>query len=134
MERHFIDNRIYKKDTAGKPMTPSRWEDKAPTYREVTRIKMTCGGGMGGESWYEVVERIDFDDFTPDKFITARNWKGKEICINPNYIVKVEQFTLASAILDSQNTNYKVGLHEYNWLVEDGHKIKLVNDFGSYGE
>lgn len=131
---HFDDTNIYTNDVAGKPMTPSKWVSDKPSYKKVTRIKITCGGGMGGASWYEVIDRIDLNDLMQRSYIVTKNWEGKEIGINLSYVVKAEQFTLATAILDSQNGNYVIGHHQYNWLIEDDHKIKLSDNFGEYGK
>lgn len=35
-----------------KPTTPSTWKC-FPEYTLITRVRMACGGGLGGASWYE---------------------------------------------------------------------------------
>lgn len=137
MVRKINISKIYKKSTAGVPMTPGRWVNKIPKYREMTRLRMSCGGGMGGSSWYELVDRIDLADLMQKNYLTTKNWEGKEIALNLNYLVKAEQYTLATAKYDSQNQNieYLMGVNEYNWLIEDGNTIRLIDDYqGWYGE
>lgn len=132
MVKHFANKDcIYTKDTIGVPMTPSRWVGK-PKYKKVTRLKMSCGGGMGGSTWYEIIDRIDLDELTKNETLIVKNYEGDTIFLNRKYIVKAIQLTLVTAILDSQNSNYPVGKHEYNWLVEDEKKITLIDEFDSY--
>ena len=131
MIRVFNEKKIYRKSTAGVPRTPGKWVDTKPTYREMTRILMTCGGGMGGSSWYEVVERINLADLMQKSYVIAKDWEGKEKGLNLQYMVKAEQFTLASARFDNKNTNFKMGVYEYSWLIEDGETIKLIDEFQS---
>lgn len=114
-------------NTKGKPMTPSHWDKNGVSYKQVTEIHMTAGGGMGGSYWKEYVERIDLEDLVQRSCIVAKTWDGKTIALNLNYMVKARQLTIASAVLHSENTNYKTGAYQYNWLVEDGHKITLVD-------
>jgi len=131
MIRQLDLTEVYEKNTVGKPSTPGNWVDSTPTYREVTRLRMTCGGGMGGAQWYEVIERIDLNDLMQRDYLVTRNWLGEEIGINLRYVVDAKQFTLATAKYDSQNPNFKqlLGVSEYNWLIKDGDTITLVDDF-----
>ena len=124
VKEHFKS--IYTESVLPKPMSPAYWVSGV-SYREITRIKMTCGGGMGGSVWYEYVNRIPLKDLASfDKMcMTVRRWDGKEILLNRSYMVKAEQFTIASAVLRSQNSNFPLGDYTYCFLVEDGHKITL---------
>lgn len=118
---------IYKPDYLKKPMTPSEWVGGV-SYLPVTRLKMTCGGGLGGSLWYEYVQRVSLEIFSivQSPFVTLRTWDNKEVFLNKSYIVKAEQFVIASAVLNSRNPNFPMGEYTYCYLVEDGHKLSLV--------
>lgn len=118
---------VYEYNTKGRPMTPSYWDSEGVTYKEVTEIHMTAGGGMGGSYWHEYVERIDLEDLVQRGYLVTKKWNGETIALNLKYMVKARQLTIASAVLHSQNENYPIGAYTYYWLVEDGHKIELVN-------
>jgi len=127
---------IYKKDTFGIPMTPSRWVSHNVNYMPITRIKMSCGGGLGGAQWYEYVERIPFDTFMEncDRTIAVKAIDGNDIknkLINLRFMVSADEFTVATMKLNSQNPNFKKGIYIYRVLLEDGHKIKLEDQFMS---
>lgn len=80
-----------------KKLTPSTWIGE-PKYKLITRIHMTCGGGIGGSSWEEYVERME--EFPTNKIIKVKRYDGKELFINTSYIVKTENFKLAKADLN----------------------------------
>ena len=117
---------VCKKETIGRPMTPSHWDAKGVTYKKVTQIEMTAGGGMGGSYWSEFIERISLEELSCGNRIVVKKWDGEKILLNLNYMVKAKQMTIASAVLHSKNSNFPIGPYTYNWLIEDGHKIKLV--------
>ena len=112
-------------------MTPSYWDSKGVTYKKVTQIEMTAGGGMGGSYWSEFIERIPLEELSCGNRIVAKKWDGEKILLNLNYMVKAKQITIASAILHSKNSNYPIGSYTYNWLVEDGHKLTLIDNYQS---
>ena len=118
---------IYEYDNKGRPMTPSYWDEKGVTYKKVTQIDMTAGGGMGGKYWKEFVERIDLENLIQKQYLVTKKWNGETIILNLNYMVKAKQVTIASAVLHSQNPNYAKGAYTYNWLVNDNHKVKLTD-------
>lgn len=119
--------KLYTESTLKRPMTPSSWVSKKMEYLPITRITMSCGGGIGGSKWYEYVERIPLEDLadgnTPAVF---RTWDGRDVLLNRAFMVKAEQYTIASAVLNSRNTNFTVGEWLFCYLVEDGHRITLV--------
>lgn len=87
----------YLKDAVlGKIYTPSEWIGK-PEYTSVTRLRMTCGGGMGGSSWYEYVHRVA--GISSNAIVRFIRYDGKPIIINTAYIVEAEDFTLATVKL-----------------------------------
>ncbi len=126
-----IFDKIETKTTIGKPLTPSTWIGE-PKYYPITRIKITCGGGMGGSSWYEYVDRIPldkFEDFT-GKMLRVKTVDGNEKLINPNYVVEVDsEITMICATLNSQNPHFEKGLYEYRFLYRDGIKVKLADRY-----
>ena len=117
---------VYTASTLKRPMTPGKWVGGV-SYRPITRIKMTCGGGRGGSVWYEYIERLPLETIANlNGGAVFKTWDGREAMLNASYIVKAEQYTVASAVLDSQNPNYPQGKYKYCCLVEDGHRLMLV--------
>lgn len=117
--------KVYRDDSVKKPMTPSYWDAKGVTYKKVTQIEMSAGGGIGGSYWSEFIERIPLEELACRNRIVAKKWNGEDILLNLNYMVKAKQITIASAVLHSQNHNFPTGAYTYHWLVEDDHKIKI---------
>lgn len=124
----YNDFDIIKADKLYLPKTPAAWCGN-PTYTPITRIRISCGGGMGGAQWFEYVLRHDKPDTNRLGLAEYTRWNGKPITINPAFIVSAEDFTLVTATYDSRNTNFAQGLYKVRLLAEDGHKITLVNSF-----
>lgn len=127
---------VYKRSTFGVPRTPSRWISKEMNYIPITRIGMSCGGGIGGSQWFEYVERIELSvlETYPSSLITVTTLDGKEKLINRDYVVDAEQFTVGWMLLNSQNPNFKKGNWLYRILLEDGQKVELDDEFMSTGD
>ena len=130
VQREFEDGiGIRKNLTVGLPMTPSSWMGDA-IYTPVSRIKMSCGGGMGGSSWYETVERIDIDNVDLNKPLIVTTIDGNKKMLNPRYIVLIDsEITMVTRKLNSKNTNFPVGVYTYSWLIRDGEKITFANSY-----
>ena len=124
VQRRFEDGIGVREDLEiGKPMTPSEWIGDA-IYTPVSRIKMSCGGGMGGSSWYETVERIDIDNVDLNKPLIVTTIDGNKKMLNPRYIVLIDsEITMVTRKLNSKNDNYPIGIYTYSWLIRDGEKV-----------
>ena len=116
----------------------TRWKSPssftgAPELTQVTRITMTCGGGMGGAQWDEYVLRTAR---FPEGVTSYTRYDGKEIRLNSAYMVKAEDFTLVKATLDVRAWKKASGRHEdrhpdtetKHFLVEDGTKVLIGLD------
>lgn len=120
-------NTVHTSATLKRPITPGRWVSDV-MYQPITRITMTCGGGLGGSVWCEYVERVPLEALAGLRGgAVFKTWDGKEIMLNTSNMVKAEQFTVASAVLNSQNHNLKTGDYRCCYLVEDGHRLTLVD-------
>lgn len=74
----------------------------------INKVRMSCGGGMGGSTWYEygkfkstpkIGELVEFVDAV----------SGETKSINPSFIVKVEQVQLVKVTTDvTPHANYAV--------------------------
>ena len=128
VQREFEDGiGIRKNLTVGLPMTPSSWMGDA-IYTPVSRIKMSCGGGMGGSSWYETVERIDIDNVDLNKPLIVTTIDGNKKMLNPRYIVLIDsEITRVTRKLNNKNDNYPIGIYTYSWLIRDGKEITFEN-------
>lgn len=113
----------------GKPKTPSKWIGK-PEYLPITKIRMTCGGGMGGSTWYEYVQHLD--KIPSNEIISVRRYDGKDIRLNTSYIVEAEDFTMATVHLDISewaklSASYRgSNIETYYVLIDGDQKLELL--------
>lgn len=122
------ENETLKKETVVKkitPLSPGKWISE-PEYQKISCIRVSCGGGMGGAQWLEYVERIDRCVLN-DKFATMRRIDGKEITLNTDNIVSVEDFTLITARYYSRNPNYQGNNYIAVGLIEDWQTVELID-------
>lgn len=117
---------------------PSHWEG-APKYLPITRLNMTCGGGVGGSNWYEYVYRVD--NIPSNTIMEFIRYDGKQIKINTTYIVGAEDFKLATARLNisewaTATKSYNNDTIEtYRVLIDDNAELKLMtNDSEKFDE
>ena len=108
------------------PCTPSEWTTQ-PKYRKITEITLTSGGGMGGKSWKEYVEKTILKPHTLQKVTRI---DGKQITINTDYVTTAEDFVLVTAEYYTDNTYRGEGYHEVNFLVEEGVEVGLIDKYG----
>ena len=119
-------DKLYTDNTLYRPMSPSVWVSEAVSYQPITKLTMTCGGGLGGSRWEEFIKRIPIENICcGGDFSVVESWDGKKFLLNKRYLVKGEQLTIASAVLRSTNPNFPQGDYTYCWLVEDGHVLEL---------
>ena len=72
------------------------------TYSNVTKLRMTSGGGMGGACWYEYIKE------TPDELLVksedivkVTRVDDKRFYVNKNNIVKIARFDYEIDISES---------------------------------
>lgn len=128
---HVDLSKIYSKATFGRPMTPGYWVTKNGNvqYFPVTRLDMSCGGGMGGSHWYEYIARIPLEELAEKERVVVTTWDGERKLINMSNVVKAEEYTVASAFYHSDNPNFPVGEYLVARLIPDGAKVRLVEEF-----
>lgn len=108
------------------PNTPSHFVGGAKIYK-VKKVKMTCGGGMGGSVWNEYI--IDFPENIGTGHIDVTNYKGEKMLLNTRYIVKVTDSQVVGITTDSQNSHYfGVKTNYYETPIDDD--VVLHNDYG----
>ena len=121
-------------ETIGYPMTPGYWVGD-PEYIDVFRIKMTCGGGMGGAQWYELVDNTGrtLEQFGKDllkqEITTLLTYDGRKVMVNRAYIVKVEEATIVMRVYHSDNPNYQKGNYMVRTLLPRGRRIEFLNRY-----
>lgn len=124
----FEQFKYMKNPMLGREYTPSKWAG-LPTYKQITRLRMTAGGGMGGACWYEYVDRLA--EIPSNEMIEVKRYDGKLIRINTSYVVHSEDFTLATATLDIREwarcAMENVETKKYYVLVDDNKKLMLVS-------
>lgn len=110
------------------PCTPSKWISE-PETKPITEINLTSGGGMGGKSWTEYVERTV--EFRPNTLQEFTRIDGKKIVINTSFITYIENFELVTVTYDTQNEYRNPGVHKEHFLKSDiPGDIVLVNSYG----
>lgn len=81
---------------------PSKFVKKEEMH-EMLKVRMTCGGGVGGSSWYEYIHS-DYDsepiDLQSESPIYVTNYLGEEIMLNPKFIVKVSHISIVKVVED----------------------------------
>ena len=133
--------RQLKTNKIGYPETPSKWTH-GETYKEISRVKIQ----HGNTTKTEYVSRICEDEINTDKIKTYVRVDGKNIKINPRYIIEIEDFTLVTAEYITLNHCYLAVREQYQefpgdtyaeygetrevmYLVEDGQHVELVDKF-----
>ena len=112
-----------------KPKTPSTWIGE-PKYTPVTRIKISCGGGMGGASWYEYVHKVT--EIPANTLVKFKRFDGKEFMLNTSFVVCAEDFTLAKVELDitawKALSHYSKGdnIETYYVMIDEDSILKLA--------
>lgn len=92
-----------------------------PKEKKVMSILMTCGGGMGGSSWREIVLKCDIEPNTLQEFFTP---KGEKIILNTSFAVTVTNYTLLTIPvhdwLDETDSEYKILIKpDVKWVLTD---------------
>lgn len=131
LERNHL-NEIYTKDVVGVPMTPGHWTD-APDSREVTRITMTAGGGMGGSKWTETVDSVSQrhieEAMSKNLPLLVRTYDGRSVLLNLRFMVKAENFTMVTRHYESHNKNFKTGVYTCRWLLPLNTTVRFANEY-----
>ena len=108
------------------PNTPSKFVGDAKIFK-VKKVKMTCGGGVGGSSWYEYI--VDFPELFGGGMLNVTNYKGEKMILNTRYIVKVSDSQVVGITTDSQNSHYSgIKTNYYETPIDDN--VVLHNDYG----
>lgn len=116
------DNRVFL------PRAPAKWTTQ-PTYKQITRIRLTAGGGMAGTRWTEYVEKTDKIESNQLQEFTRIT--GKKIILNTSHITDAEDFILAEMDYNNQNSNFQLGITHVQYLLEeDLGEIILVDRYG----
>ena len=108
------------------PNTPSRFVGKARVIK-VKKVKMTCGGGMGGSVWDEYV--VDYPERVGQGLIEVTDYRGKQMSLNTRYIVKVTDSQIVVITTDSQNSNF-YGKKSFYYETPCDNNVVLCNEFG----
>ena len=86
-----------------KDFSPAEWTCKKPKYTDVTQIKLSFGGGMGGanRTMYILEGR---DVLKPNSIVEVTNFKtGEKETINTNFMVYANDRIIATVTYNTQN-------------------------------
>jgi hypothetical protein len=103
--------------------------------KDILKIKMTCGGGMGGSSWYEYV--YDTKELDGEIPVWVTNYLGERIKLNPKFMVKVNKISIVKVTEDITAWKFYGGTkpigekHLRIRFIETPpyEKVELVNEF-----
>ena len=91
------------KHTIGYPCSPC--EFIGSEEKKVSKVKMSCGGGVGVSKWYEYGEFENLDSNKLCKFTDAIT--GETKTINTSFVVKIESGTMVKTSFDTTgHANY----------------------------
>lgn len=76
---------------------PSSFVEKEEIH-DILKIKMSCGGGIGGASWYEYIH--DTDKLEGETPVWVTNYLGERIKLNPKFMVKISQISIVKVTED----------------------------------
>lgn len=122
-----------------KPFTPSEYVDN--NYYKVISIKMSCGGGMGGSSWYEYIKtdtpqkiKEIYSAITKGGIIKVVDYLGNTKYINTNYVVMTQEQSIYELTIENKgNTYYGIAGDKYifRYLINEKKtkEIKNINTF-----
>ena len=133
LKREQID-KINDIESMGYPMTPGYWVG-SPEYINVFRVKMTCGGGMGGALWHELIDTNGrtLEQFTKDllkqEITMLLTYDGRKILVNRAYIVKVEEATMVIRVYHSDNPSFQRGNYMVRTLLPLGRRIEFLERY-----
>jgi hypothetical protein len=83
--------------------SPAKWTYKKPTYHELTHVKLSYGGGMGGANRDLYIEETR-DFLTPHSLIEVRNFFTDEVeTINTDFVVYAKDIIIAEVTYKTQN-------------------------------
>lgn len=108
------------------PNTPSRFVGNAKVIK-VQKVRMTCGGGMGGASWYEYV--VDFPETPRHDLVKVTNYKGEKMTLNTAYVVKVEDSQIVAITTDSKNPTF-YGMKSFYYETPCDDNVILCAEYG----
>lgn len=66
----------------------------------ILKVKMSCGGGMGGAQWYEYIQEPNDFELEGESPVWVTNYLGEEMLLNPRFIVKANRISIAKVVED----------------------------------
>lgn len=87
-----------------------------PKSKQVLLVKISCGGGMGGSSWNEVVEPPE--EIKPNTLQDFRTVEGEEITVNTAYVVKISHYDLVTVYYRTFSKDFLIKSN-VDWVIVD---------------
>lgn len=66
----------------------------------ILKVKMSCGGGMGGAQWHEYIQEPNDFELEGESPVWVTNYLGEEMLINPRFIVKASRISIVKVVED----------------------------------
>ena len=92
--------------------SPSSFTGKEEIHN-MLKIRMSCGGGLGGSSWYEYIH--DTNELEGETPVWVTNYRGEKVKLNPKFMVKITPISIVKVTEDITEWKFYGGtkpLHE----------------------
>ena len=90
-----------------KTCSPSSFVGKEEIHN-MLKIRMSCGGGIGGSSWYEYIH--DTDELEGETPVWVTNYHGERVKLNPKFMVKITPISLVKVTEDITEWKFYGGI------------------------
>ena len=114
--------------------SPSSFTGKEEIHN-MLKIRMSCGGGLGGSSWYEYIH--DTNELEGETPVWVTNYRGEKVKLNPKFMVKITPISIVKVTEDITEWKFYGGtkpLHEKYLRIRyietpPYERVDLVNDY-----
>ena len=79
----------------------------------ILKVKMSCGGGMGGAQWHEYIQEPNDFELEGESPVWVTNYLGEELLINPRFIVKANRISITKVVEDITEWQRKLDGKQY---------------------
>lgn len=73
---------------------------KHEEIHNILKVKMSCGGGLGGAKWYEYIQEPCENELEGNSPVWVTDYLGEELLINPRFIVKANRISITKVVED----------------------------------
>ena len=114
------------------PHTPGNWIKESLKYTPALKLRMSCGGGMGGAQWFEcITSPSTLDEFEKvihgeSKLIKVTRYDGTDAMFNLNNIVGITPCEKLYIEFNNGNTHFDTGKTPFVRLIRKNDPIEIT--------